>query len=528
MKNLFNSKRKVKILTVLMLLCVSLTICPQQSDNDKVTLTKEEMFADYDEFVDIIKHVNPQLTLRKKLTGFDIIKHIEKQRNTIDTIKYSETFIKLLIDNLLMCNDMHNTNVFDQSAIKLLNNDTAKIIKLEQLFIQTDNRYYKKDRQSGYVKIPLFLYYHQGHYYSIGDCKKSYRDSNKTIDSIPQTAKILSINDIPIELIISESAEYSNTHYSWDKKRKKPFYFPVLPNSSIVKQKDGGISVEYEYQNKSKTFHYNIDMEKILIVGGGYLFFSDRDGYVDYFEKDKLLYIRLPRMANRDFYLGEIAKKGKNKPISKVVIDIRSNPGGSDDVWMSILKNIISKPLDIRADIGYKNTERAIKALKLDSLTRRVVRVPMLDNEEFGVLTWGKILQPSDSSLNFDGNIYVLQNRLIFSSAGSLSNVAKMHKKIVSVGETTGNLLGFGIAPIRFVLPNSGFVFQLEPVLDISNAKTLYDYFHDNVEVSVNISVEHIVKYFNSYNPNKTDKFIYSKEFLYNHDPVFQKVLELK
>ena len=159
---------------------------------------------------------------------------------------------------------------------------------------------------------------------------------------------------------------------------------------------------------------------------------------------------------------------------------------------------------------------------------RETVRVPLLDNEEYGTLLWGEVLQPSDSSLNFAGNIYVLQNRLIFSSAGSLSNVAKMHKNIISVGETTGNLLGFGFAPLTFVLPNSCFVFQIEPVLDLSNAEVLYDYFHDNVEIPVEISVEQVVKNFNNYNPDRVDKYIYSKDFLYNHDPVFRKVLKMK
>ncbi len=504
------------------------SLCLSAQETSKIELSIDEKREDFEMFLSVMKSFNPQLTLRKKITGFDLIEYIEKQRQAIDSVS-TEEFMLMLVDALRRCNDPHNTYIVGSSMLDVFDNDTAKATKLETLMTAADEYFMTIVEKEDRKRIPLRLFYSDGEYYSIGKFMIADRLSGTVSDSVPQGAKIIYIGGEPIDSVLLHSWKLNFANFSWDKIRHKPYLALTYGEEVWSRHYNGAVDIVYEYKGRICKFTYKLTESQILQLAGGAYFFNDWSvGYVDYFEKDKLLYIRLPRMANRDFYLGEIAKKGKNKPISKIVIDIRSNPGGSDDVWMSILENIISKPLDIRADIGYKNTERAIKALKLDSLTRKVVRVPMLDNEEFGVLTWGKILQPSDSSLNFDGNIYVLQNRLIFSSAGSLSNVAKMHKKIVSVGETTGNLLGFGIAPIRFVLPNSGFVFQLEPVLDISNAKTLYDYFHDNVEVSVNISVEHIVKYFNLYNPNKTDKFIYSKEFLYNHDPVFQKVLELK
>jgi hypothetical protein len=99
-----------------------------------------------------------------------------------------------------------------------------------------------------------------------------------------------------------------------------------------------------------------------------------------------------------------------------------------------------------------------------------------------------------------------------------------MYDNIVSVGETTGKLLGFGVTPVFFTLPNSCFTFQLEPVLDLSNATTLWDYYHDNVEIPVDISVAQRVHYFNY----SIQGDIYSKEYLFNYDPVFQKMLEQK
>jgi uncharacterized protein YuzE len=292
-------------------------------------------------------------------------------------------------------------------------------------------------------------------------------------------------------------------------------------------EKTDTVSFLYEYNGAIHRTNYYENKSQWQIEGGGYFFSTQQDGYVDYFTDADILYIRLPQMWNDKLYIKEILKKGKDVPLKKVVIDIRQNGGGSDYVWGNILSNIIKKPLDISAKIGFKNTKKAIKALELDKDSFDVIKISMLENQEFGTLTWGETLQPSDSTLGFEGKIYILQDRLIFSSAGSLSNVAKMVDNIISVGEKTGNLLGFGIAPIVFTLPNSYFTFQLEPVLDLSNTHSVYDFYHDNVEIPVDISVKQRVKYFENFNTDQT-KGIYSKDFLYNHDPVFQKVLELE
>ena len=241
------------------------------------------------------------------------------------------------------------------------------------------------------------------------------------------------------------------TNFSWDKIRHKPYMAVTSGGEVWGRHDDGAVDIVYEYKGEIRKFLYKLtDGQEIQLAGGAYFFNDWSVGYVDYFPESKLLYIRLPQMANKDFYLKEIIAKGTGKPIGKVVIDIRNNPGGDDGVWMGILETLIARPLDIRAQVGCKNTELTIKRLKLTNGKRKTVRVPLLDNEEYGTLLWGEVLQPSDSSLNFAGKIYVLQNRLIFSSANSLSNVTKMHKNIISVGETTGNLLGFGFAPLTY------------------------------------------------------------------------------
>jgi C-terminal processing protease CtpA/Prc len=364
--------------------------------------------------------------------------------------------------------------------------------------------------------VPLFLDYHKGFYYSMGMFVVN-TDGEK--DSLPRGLKILSINGNPIDTVVLSSVA-QNT-FSWDVLRKKPY---ARIHNIPIEKKDT-VFIYYEYQEKHKTLRYIKGKSNIKMSGGAYFFPDSKRGFVEYFPSNEILYIRLPAMVDDDgYYKRKIIGKFGHVAIKKVVIDIRQNGGGSDLVWMDILSVIIKDTLDIKAPVGLKNTDRALNALGVCRDTLEIVKVPLLDNEEFVVIEWGSKIVPHPQSINYTGKIYVLQDRGIYSAAGSLSNVAQMYDNIVSVGETTGRLLGFGVAPIAFTLPNSYFTFQLEPVLDLSNAETLWDYYHDKVEVPIDISVAQRVKYFNS----AIEGDIYSKDFLFNHDPVFQKVLELE
>ncbi|MDR2057267.1 MAG: S41 family peptidase [Dysgonamonadaceae bacterium] len=487
------------------------------AQTERVELTKEQMYEDFDQFFSIIQDVNPHLTLRKKVTGVDILSEISRSRQKIDTIPNTSFFIKLLVENLALCNDMHNCFVYNKETVfSLLNDDTIKIRKLKTLMNQVDTDL--KELFSG-IHMPFFLDYFKGDYYNIG---KVGIETNGKTDTIPQGAKIVNIEGFIVDSLLTFDF---NTPFRWDNRLKKK-YRKVVAGELPLSQRDSVI-IEYEINGETKKALYLNHISKWQLSNGIYFSFTRKDGYVDYFDNDRILYIRLPQMANSDYYVDQILEKGKDKKVEKVVIDIRQNGGGSDDVWRNILSAIIKDSIDMRADIGFKPTDLMFQKLEISRDSVRIKKIQALDNEEFAVVTWGKILEPDKNSLHYDGKIYVLQDHFIFSAAGSLSNLALMSDQIVSVGETTGFLLGFGIAPIPFALPNSYFAFQIEPVLDLSNADSLYDYYHDKVEIPVEISIEQRVKYFSNYRPDQQEG-IYAKDFLYNHDPVFQKVLELK
>ena len=104
------------------------SLCLSAQETSKIELSTEEKREDFEMFLSIMKSVNPQLTLRKKITGFDLIEYIEKQRQAVDTV-CTEEFILMLVDALRRCNDPHNTYITNDSMLDIFDNDTAKATK---------------------------------------------------------------------------------------------------------------------------------------------------------------------------------------------------------------------------------------------------------------------------------------------------------------------------------------------------------------------------------------------------------------
>ena len=131
-------------------------------------------------------------------------------------------------------------------------------------------------------------------------------------------------------------------------------------------------------------------------------------------------------------------------------------------------------------------------------------------------------VSPDSITYPFDGPIYILQDRFIYSSTSNLSNLAKISDKLISIGETPNLLGGLQTNVVPLSLPHSKLIFRVEPQIDFTNTKTTADIFQNNVEYPVSYSIDFL------YERTTTEKDVSGKEFLYEKDPMFRKVLELE
>lgn len=136
----------------------------------------------------------------------------------------------------------------------------------------------------------------------------------------------------------------------------------------------------------------------------------------------------------------------KDAGVKRLVIDVRTNGGGDDDMWKDgILRYIADRP--------YKHASRAIK---------RVLEADPRKGEVAGQIVDGVV--PSDTKpvadepLRFGGSVYVLVGPQTYSSAVLFSNVVQDYgfAKVAGVGSAVRTRQSGGTRSLK--LPNTGLV----------------------------------------------------------------------
>jgi Peptidase family S41 len=513
----------VKIILILTFLGLLSMVCRQKGSelNHKLTpkpvfkfdttkkMSKSEMFIDFDTLVRTLDEIYPQIGLKKVATNVDIIYELKQLRLQIDTCNSSLSYFNIVRKALAICQDSHLSilpkNYFEKYDSTLLAEYALNAIPREAITI-TQNYRKHIDSLLNSIKLELPIKYIDGEYYTIS----SFSHQGKYISS---GAKLVTFNNENIHTLVNSS--YNEKLLQWDN-QKKQFYDNFFYKAISLSHKNT-FNLSFEKLDGSKISisldpHKTLDLKPVS---------NEQKKKISYFEKDNILYIRMPNMFVEDtsFYSGQIKNLYKDKKIKKVIIDIRDNKGGSDLVGINTIKSLINEPIKnenvlLVAKQGFTN--------RFNENKYETIKIPFLDSEEFSIFyKWKDEITPSNSSIAFKGNIYIIQNDEIYSAAGTLSNIATYSNKIISIGQPTGRMLGRGIDPILYTLPYSKLIFRIEPLLDLSGVNFVSDAFHDQVEMPIKLSPKDIrirLEY---------PKDIYSKEFLYQFDPVFKHILNL-
>ena len=170
------------------------------------------------------------------------------------------------------------------------------------------------------------------------------------------------------------------------------------------------------------------------------------DGFADEQKKIKL----------SDFFrdsFTEIQKRGTKA----LILDLRSNGGGRDDIGLELFTYLTSKPFKYYEDlVANKDSFAFLKYSNMKELPGR----QMLAKEDDGRYhatghpNWG-VHQPNQ--LNFTGRLYVLINGGCFSGCAEFASIAHYHRRAVFIGKESGG--GYygntsGISP-AVTLPNT-------------------------------------------------------------------------
>ncbi|MDP4277516.1 MAG: S41 family peptidase [Bacteroidota bacterium] len=463
-------------------------------------LTKEQMYNDFDTLVNTIVRNSPHLMVRQKVCGLDYETIFRDMRKEIAGYSSSKQFALLIKRALLVCQDGH-TSLIQLNPLELLSDGQtmetcAAIAKYEQLFY--DNHVWN-------INLPKLIY-DKGNYYTRSEYP--YKDG-----TIPPKSKLIAVQGLSPTNYLSANLDRKG-YLSWDFDHRCFYSDWLLQNDIVndttlrltflVNKKRQNLAVDLSFGDKLKpeilSLKTNRDTAKV-----------NKGGFVTYWKEAKVFYIRIPEMINEDGYAKEIIKHHQDD-IEKVVIDVRGNPGGSDNVWMNVLAAISSDTIPIWMKIAYP------RSLKGKDMTFVAAENFKELNLVYRLGHW-TLDQKNDSSLTFKGPVYVLYDEYTFSAAGSLVSACYYSDKLIAVGHSTGRILGFGSDPVEYRLPNTKIRYRIAPVLDITNCNTYKDIFHDEPELKVPLSLDDKLLL-------KTNPF--TPEFLKNKDPYLKLVLNHK
>lgn len=512
---------------------MSLSWAFSQTIDLNLLLSKEQMYKDFDEFVQIIDS-NPQILVRKIATGYDAGEQIRSRKYQIDSIKSHGEFLYFLNNCLGLTMSVHAqmaSNYEWHPGAEYI--DTSIVVPLYQVY------------KSEYTpKLPMDInsrsfpngFYHNGNYYVPGKYTFFNRASSDTI--FLSDIRLLEINDKPVDILKNSQMDKTSNWYRWDSQRQQ--YYCVYGYPAI--QRDKLIIENYADKNRMNLDElkswprlystYSLPRDIIATLPE-----EESDNMkVTYYDNLHLLYIYMGTMAGDDGeFVEEIKRKGAGKQIDKIIWDVRDNYGGSDQVWMNVLSAIIKTPLPIKGCFSFKNTDLMREILKdlLGDSYRNIVthRVPFLNDMEFltykngGISADGDTIcyMPDTNSLQYDGIIYLLQNEHVFSATGTLLANAKLYPQLISVGVPIGLIMGRGISPAIFQLPESKFTFIIEACIDLTDCETAIDVFHDKPEIEIYPTLDDIIDMHNY------GQFLNKRgdQFLFNHDYLFKKVIKM-
>ncbi|MDR2980543.1 MAG: S41 family peptidase, partial [Bacteroidales bacterium] len=448
-------------------------------------LTQHQMYEDFDEFVHIIENANTQLPIRKAVTRYNQLDSMKLLRFRIDTIQDYYSFISLLDIALGYMYDIHAVmakqfyeQMDDSSGV-----DKEVINQIYTGYRQWMNDLNETSNQQGKRWFPCNPSYIDGNYYLHG----FYILINEYDTVVLKNTKIISYENIPYHnYVLKNNARFFKGSIRWDFKKNQYF-----SNASAF-HNEGELVVEDEKGNRDTI---NLSAYKGIMAKQ----FSDttlfrhpnfkyclphkREKKVLFFETDKILYIYLNDMYDAEnTFIAKVKELGGNKEIEKIIIDVRGNRGGGDPFWHQLLKAIVADSLIYDVQMAFCNSELMRERLgaHAESTSLKVQMFHWLPDVELLVTQYTPTyFVPDSNSLQYKGKIYVLQDEDVFSSGLSLTTYCSHVEQLVSVGEPTGLLAGFGLTPFLYQLKNSKFSFRLEPAVDITKANSALDVYQD-------------------------------------------------
>jgi hypothetical protein len=476
------------------------------------TMSQAEMFEDFDYLVDNLNKKHIMISILKDYYNYDINKEFDKLRNTIQFISNKKDFIVLVYKALLALQEHHCPYVLHQLPFQYkYSEDEKKYLK------NLNDKYYNwTPNYSMKITIRLPILYYQGEYVV-------YRTFTNANTIIPKGVTVQKIDGRPVNDYIRSLLTIKYLYWDSVKKIFYDDYFYLSESSFVNKEftltfKNGKNILQSEFdcnQKFQKIPKKDVGLPKIY-----------------YLADSKTLYIRFPKCYNPEYYQKNIPLY-KTNDIKKVIVDIRGNQGGEVVSLLTLLHYIIGYNLSYSiSNVVFHDESHITNYKPMDFYNDMVsVKLDWVFKNSSKILS-GKLLDsfygqtqifPSPKGLNYQGIIYLLHDRNLYSCGINIMNLGLRTDRILTVGMPLGwpnNGMGGGVT--LDALPNSKYLYGAITDFDIYDIKNSDSVYHNEVEQFVPYTFDEAVY------RETNDGDLYSPEYLTNKDSLVKWVLKQK
>jgi C-terminal processing protease CtpA/Prc len=318
--------------------------------------------------------------------------------------------------------------------------------------------------------------------------------------NIPFGSEILAIDDIPTQTLLQETAKLVKADGANDDKRYADLntfgvgsyiemfdsYFPLLypPTNeqyTIKIKKPNSQKIE---ELKVNTVRRAERTNMLIKKNPNHITKADQLWKLEFWENNTA-YLQLGTFNVFKFsfdwkeFLKNAFKEIKKRKVQNLVIDIRWNEGGQDEVLLFLGQNITKQPIKIPQRqnlVRYNKISAELKPYLStwdNSFFDLSSKTKPFNNEYFTLISEDITeIQPFKNA--FEGKIYLLVNSCNSSATFYFAEIAKENKLATLIGETTGgSQKGLNAGTMFFLrLPNSKIEIDIPIIGTFSDNKT--------------------------------------------------------
>ncbi|MEA1994448.1 MAG: S41 family peptidase [Euryarchaeota archaeon] len=440
-------------------------------------LTKNEWKEDFEALYYIIEYNYPYLWVKERTHGYNWLDLKDEYVQRLDKIETNEEFLSLMREAVATLQNRHTQVVSYEYLEKyketMLSIDNSWSEMLNETVIGA-NKYWEE--LWNYFCPEVFFSYIGGEYLAvdgIGDWEEKY--------GIEKGAKVLKVNGRDVDAVIESIKTETLVWHDCDRDKLFTRYLdPVAfgENTIFTIKKSDGTTVEERIDCVSEDPYKE------------YLHSNTPNLEFKKWEDKKVAYVKIRSFgADIDKDRSKLLEFYKTiKDYKTLIINILGNRGGPYRYWMNnIVSPLTHKDINVAfffaARQGKLPTGEVYGISKIQSRSA-ISTPPEVTTNNFPEIRRTEISFSKEAAAKtpFNGDIYLLVDRWVYSASESFASFAKESGFATLVGTTTGGD-GRGGGTTPFVLPNSKLVVIVRSSMGINPDGTANEETHTSPDI---------------------------------------------